>query len=143
MAWRYRKSFKILPGVRVNLNKKSRSITIGGKFARTTFSNTGRVTNSVSVPGTGLYHTSTVRKNANKKTANPPVVHSPRTYRVCGVILEIISILLFAMALAMLSFTAWGLVFALFAVLLFLAGKKYRKFAKEPTLAEQDSEEEA
>ena len=54
MGFRFRKSVKIAPGVRLNLGKKSTSVTLGGKGARYTVSSTGRRTKSVSVPGTGL-----------------------------------------------------------------------------------------
>lgn len=53
MAWRFRKSFKILPGVRVNLGKRGASVSVGGRGLRVTSGSTGtRVT--ASAPGTGL-----------------------------------------------------------------------------------------
>lgn len=141
MGWKYRKSIKVLPGVRLNLNRKSRSITVGGKGRRTTISSTGRVTRSVGIPGTGLYHTSTLRKPGKQKTDKEPVEYSSKTYGVSGVILQVISILLFAMSLAILSFSSWGYVFALLAILLFCAGRKYRKFAIEPMTDERPDDE--
>lgn len=47
----FRKSFRILPGVRVNLGRRSRSITIGPKWFKKTFSSTGRTTTSADLPG--------------------------------------------------------------------------------------------
>ncbi|MFJ7270417.1 DUF4236 domain-containing protein [Streptomyces sp. NPDC099050] len=46
------KSFRILPGVRLNINRKSWSITTGGKHGpRRTRSGTGRRTTSMNLPG--------------------------------------------------------------------------------------------
>lgn len=64
MAWRFRRSVQILPGVKINFNRKSTSLTIGGHGIHKTFSSTGRTTTSLGIPGTGLYYTtSTGRKN--------------------------------------------------------------------------------
>jgi hypothetical protein len=48
----FRKSFQILPGVRLNINRRSWSITVGGgKGPRYTRSSTGRRTTSMNLPG--------------------------------------------------------------------------------------------
>ena len=47
----FRKSIRILPGVRVNLGRRSRSITIGPRWFKKTFSSTGRTTTSADLPG--------------------------------------------------------------------------------------------
>lgn len=57
MGLRFRKSFKVAPGVKVNLNKKSTSVTFGGKGAHKTYSSSGKKTTSVGIPGTGAYYT--------------------------------------------------------------------------------------
>ncbi|WP_411078425.1 DUF4236 domain-containing protein [Streptomyces sp. cmx-10-25] len=53
MPLTFRKSFRILPGVRLNINRGSWSITTGGgKYGpRHTRSSTGRRTASVNLPG--------------------------------------------------------------------------------------------
>lgn len=52
MPLTFRKSFRIFPGVRLNINKRSWSITTGGKRGpRHTVSSTGRRTTSVDLPG--------------------------------------------------------------------------------------------
>ena len=56
MSLRFRKSFKIAPGVKLNLNKKSTSVTFGGKGFHHTISSSDRKTTSVGIPGTGLYY---------------------------------------------------------------------------------------
>ena len=57
MGLRFRKSFKVAPGVKVNLNKKSTSVTFGGKGVHKTYSSSGKKTTSVGIPGTGAYCT--------------------------------------------------------------------------------------
>lgn len=67
MGLRFRKSIKIAPGVRVNVGKKSSSISFGGKGMRYTISSTGRKTTSVGIPGTGIYYTSSSGKTYKTK----------------------------------------------------------------------------
>lgn len=59
MGLRFRKSIKILPGVRINYGLHSTSVSVGGKGFHTTYSSTGRVTRSVGIPGTGLSYVTT------------------------------------------------------------------------------------
>lgn len=67
MATRFRKSVKIAPGVRLNVNKGSVGISAGVKGARVSANSNGRVTRSVGIPGTGLYDVETVKSG---KTSN-------------------------------------------------------------------------
>lgn len=69
MGFRYRKSIKIAPGVRVNIGKKSASVSLGGKGFRTTYSTSGRKTTTVGLPGTGLSYSSST---STKKATNAP-----------------------------------------------------------------------
>lgn len=70
MGMRFRKSKKIAPGVRVNLNAKSASISIGPKGFKKTFSTSGRTTTTVGIPGTGLSY------STSKKTGAPTAAAS-------------------------------------------------------------------
>lgn len=52
MPLTFRKSFQILPGVRLNINRHSWSVTTGGKNGpKRTRSSTGRRTTSMNLPG--------------------------------------------------------------------------------------------
>ena len=53
MAWRFRRSIKILPGLRLNIGKKGASISAGPKGFTTTIGKTG-VHQNVGLTGTGL-----------------------------------------------------------------------------------------
>lgn len=58
----FRRSFRILPGVRLNLNAKSWSVTVGPKRGpKRTWSSTGRTTTSVDLPGPFGYRKTTRR----------------------------------------------------------------------------------
>jgi len=54
MGLRFRKSIKILPGVKLNLGKKSAGVSIGTNGARYSVNSSGRKTSTVGIPGTGL-----------------------------------------------------------------------------------------
>lgn len=69
MGLRYRKSIKIAPGVRLNINKKSASISVGGKGLRYTVNSNGRKTKTVGIPGTGISYSET--STSKKKSAAP------------------------------------------------------------------------
>ena len=55
---RFRKSVKIAPGVRLNLNKKSTSVSLAARFHHT-ISSTGRRTTTTGLPGTGISYSTT------------------------------------------------------------------------------------
>ena len=59
MGLRFRKSIKIGSGAKLNINKKSVGMSVGGKGARYTVNSSGRRTKSVGIPGTGLSYVST------------------------------------------------------------------------------------
>lgn len=66
MGFRFRKSIKICKGVRLNFNKNSVGLSIGGKGYCYTINSKGRRTAHVGIPGTGLsYSVSSSRKRDN------------------------------------------------------------------------------
>lgn len=70
MGFKFRKSFKMAPGVKLNLNKKSVGVTFGGKGVHYTVNSSGKKTTSVGIPGTGLYYSTTsngTSSSGNKK----------------------------------------------------------------------------
>lgn len=71
MGLRFRKSIKIAPGLKLNLNKKSMSVTAGTRGAHVTMSSTGKKTTSVGIPGTGLSYTTSSSKASHKKSKKP------------------------------------------------------------------------
>ena len=68
MGLRFRKSFKIAPGVRVNVGKKSVGISAGVKGARVSVNSSGRKTTTVGLPGTGLSYSKSEKIGGRKTT---------------------------------------------------------------------------
>lgn len=66
MGLRFRKSVKIAPGVKLNFNKKSTGLTIGGKGAHYTINSKGKKTTSFGIPGTGISYSSTSENSKSK-----------------------------------------------------------------------------
>ena len=70
MGLRFRKSIKVAHGIKVNLNKKSLGLTLGGKGIHHTVNSSGRRTSSVGIPGTGLSYVSSSGGGSGKARSN-------------------------------------------------------------------------
>ena len=68
MGFRFRKSFKIAPGVKLNLGKKSAGISVGGKYGGISCNTKTGARARVSAPGTGLSYSTSL--NTSKKTTS-------------------------------------------------------------------------
>jgi hypothetical protein len=62
VGFRFSKSIKVIPGVRLNVSSRGVGVSAGVRGARVTVGPGGRVTRTLSIPGTGLSHTSTVSR---------------------------------------------------------------------------------
>jgi hypothetical protein len=71
MGWRFRKSIKILPGVRWNLGKKGSSVSVGRRGMSVNFSKRGTRT-TVGIPGTGLSYTSLANRSNPRNAPKMP-----------------------------------------------------------------------
>lgn len=81
MGFRFRKSIKIAPGVRLNLGKKSVGISAGVKGARVSVNSSGRVTKSVGIPGTGISYVDSQKIGGSKsKTADETTTFEKSEY---------------------------------------------------------------
>lgn len=73
MGMRFRRSVKVLPGVRINLGARGAvSLSMGGRGARMTFGQKGTRT-TVGLPGTGLSYSEFIphsRRAANRVRAS-------------------------------------------------------------------------
>ena len=77
MGLRFRRSVKIMPGVRLNVGMKSAGISVGPRGAKVTINTKGRVGTSVGIPGSGIYYTTsrkagTQNRKRNEKLSNVP-----------------------------------------------------------------------
>lgn len=92
MGFRFRKSVKLFPGIRINLSKSGASLSVGGKGLTTNFSKRG-VTTTVGIPGSGISFTSTtapaktqtyksmqispIQANAQLENSSYPIIFRP------------------------------------------------------------------
>jgi hypothetical protein len=67
MGFRYRKTITILPGVRLTLSRSGIGISTGFRGARVTRHAGGRVSRTLSVPGTGVSHVRTLRGRPRRR----------------------------------------------------------------------------
>lgn len=106
MGFRFRKSIKIMPGVRVNVSKSGFSTSVGGRGATMNVSKRG-VRTTVGIPGSGLsYSTLHGKPKARaKKAAMPqtayssPVQSSGAGFGIAGVMLTAFAIVILAAVL--------------------------------------------
>jgi Protein of unknown function (DUF4236) len=75
MGFRFRRSVKILPGVRLNFGKRGISTSIGVRGAHVTFGKTGTRT-TVGLPGSGMSYTH-LKKPHHEAPVEPPVLEEP------------------------------------------------------------------
>lgn len=62
MALRFRKTIKIVPGVRINFGKKSMSLSLGGRGGSLNINKNG-LRSTVGIPGTGISYTSNLKSS--------------------------------------------------------------------------------
>ena len=67
MGVRFRKSIKLGKGVKLNLNKKSFGVSVGGKGAHLSINSKGRKTATFGIPGTGLSYTASSKSISRNK----------------------------------------------------------------------------
>ncbi|TIT01144.1 MAG: DUF4236 domain-containing protein [Mesorhizobium sp.] len=79
MAFRFRKSVRIAPGVRINLSAKSASVRVGPKGLGYTISTTGKKRLSASIPGTGLSYSKGVSSKRQSAPGAPSQRHASQT----------------------------------------------------------------
>lgn len=70
MVWSYRRSIKIAPGVRLNLSKRGLGYSVGVPGFRITKSANGRISQTKSIPGTGLYERKTISSPKKRLSKN-------------------------------------------------------------------------
>jgi predicted negative regulator of RcsB-dependent stress response len=70
MGFRFRKSVKIMPGLRLNFSKSGVGLSAGVRGARVSINSRGRMTRSVGIPGTGIgYVTSSSLTGSSRRTS--------------------------------------------------------------------------
>lgn len=76
-SFRLRKSFRIFPGIRINLSKTGIGASVGFKGFRLTKRADGKVHRTISLPGTGISFVDTLGTKEEPK--NTPISSRPRS----------------------------------------------------------------
>jgi len=89
MGLRFRKSFRIFPGVRINLSKTGIGASVGFKGFRLTKRADGKVQRTVSLPGTGVSYVTVgskpaVSKSKSRAKSKAPAKPNGKMCGVCG-----------------------------------------------------------
>lgn len=115
MGIRFRKSFKVAPGVRLNVGKKSSSISLGNKYAHTTISTSGKKRSSGHLVEDVARMIENQGNVSEKKAAS-----NLRFMRVCSMIMRIFGFI--SVFLAVVAFStagAAGIFFVIMAIIFF------------------------
>lgn len=86
MGFRFRRSVRLIPGVRLNFGKRGTSVSIGGAGSTVNVSERG-VRTTVGLPGTGMSYSShqsweNPQSDAVSHGATPPAARPPSVRRV-------------------------------------------------------------
>src|SRR5947199_9634789 len=75
MPWRFRRSIRILPGVKLNFSKSGVSTSVGARGAHVTLGH-GKIRTTVGIPGSGISYTTTTDAGTPARAA--PGAHKRR-----------------------------------------------------------------
>ncbi|HEV2568350.1 DUF4236 domain-containing protein [Sphingomonas sp.] len=106
MGFRFRRSVKLLPGVRLNFSTRGISTSIGGRGATMNISRRG-VRSTFGIPGTGLSYTTPVRRFSGSASGSEPGVPATGS-AVLGWIVIIAALLLIGSCIASLDSESAG-----------------------------------
>lgn len=87
MGFRFRKSFKIAPGIRLNLSKSGIGASVGVKGFRVTKRADGRMQRTTSIPGTGVSYVTTSSGSSSRNdeaVVSEPTPRKTTTCPTCG-----------------------------------------------------------
>lgn len=89
MGFRFRKSVKIMPGVKVNFGKKGASLSVGRPGATVNVNKKG-VRSTIGLPGTGLSHSGYTRhSNRQRRIQRPATKQRKRSIILFSIILAL------------------------------------------------------
>lgn len=77
MGFVARKSFKVMPGVRMTVSKSGLSASAGVRGARVSVNSKGHVRGTAGIPGTGVYYTQRLNSGARRSPTARPAAAAP------------------------------------------------------------------
>lgn len=162
MGFRFRKSIKVAPGIKMNLGKKSIGFSLGGKHGGVSFNTKTGARVRASLPGTGLSYSTSL--SAGKKRSSPkrkptpnPTYHyvtkvpnkklsdySQKSQNKFAVVYIVLGVLCFLMGIAAISSSILlGIIFILVGIFIFIMGvmilKKNNSNLKGTTIPYQNN----
>ena len=124
MGIRFRKSFKVAPGVRLNVGKKSSSISLGNKYAHTTISTSRKRRSSGHLRDDII---GTFQPNVSEKKHKSDQIF----LKVCGIIMYVVAAFALLMTIAGFSANIFiGIVLLIATVIVFLIGRFFIGMSK-------------
>lgn len=147
MGFRFRKSIKIAPGVKVNLGKKSVGMSIGNKYAGVSVNSRTGARARVSAPGTGLSYSTMIGSSSAHSGGSSPLptqtsvllVEQRQTQlKACKTNLRTVKYVYpILAAVCVLIGYAVPICFGLAALLLYVSIKQTAKYEAEQIMLEQ------
>ena len=92
MGFRFRRSVRLLPGIRLNFSTRGVSTSVGGRGFTLNFGKRG-IRSTVGIPGTGISYSEMLTRNADSDS-NPPVAATGSSFG-CGTVIFILVAVLF------------------------------------------------
>lgn len=124
MGLRFSKSFKIAPGVRLNMSKSGLGMSAGVRGARVGFNSRGSYT-SVGIPGTGIYSTSYSKSGRKTRSSTSRVTSSGQSSGGGKLLLWLIAIVVG------IAFPPLGVIMVIGAVIYYYQRNKSPKYQAE------------
>ena len=87
MGWNVRRSRKIAPGIRLNLSNRGIGFSVGPRHAKISVSPTGRVTQNIGIPGTGVRYTKVLSNKRRTRNSGPTYVSTRHPVPFIGYVL--------------------------------------------------------
>lgn len=147
MGFRFRKSIKIAPGVKVNLGKKSVGMSIGNKYAGVSVNSRTGARARVSAPGTGLSYSTKIGSSSAHRGDSSPLPTQTAVFlaeqrqsqlKTCKTNLRTVKYVYPVLAaVCVLIGYAVPICFGLAALLLYVSIKQATKYEAEQILLEQ------
>lgn len=147
MGFRFRKSIKIAPGVKVNLGKKSVGMSIGNKYAGVSVNSRTGARARVSAPGTGLSYSTKIGSSSAHRGDSSPLPTQTAVFlaeqrqsqlKTCKTNLRTVKYVYPVLAaVCVLIGYAVPICFGLAALLLYVSIKQTTKYEAEQILLEQ------
>lgn len=149
MGFRFRKTVKIAPGVKINFGKKSVGMSVGNKYAGVSVNSRTGARARVSAPGTGLSYSTKIGSSSAHRGDSSPLPTQTAVFlaeqrqsqlKTCKTNLRTVKYVYPVLAaVCVLIGYAVPICFGLAALLLYVSIKQTTKYEAEQILLEQPS----